>query len=186
MRKSVVSALLLLLVIACLGPLPSPCDAASKNKYNGKKQVAAFQSAIRKDGFSTFYNYLNATGMFPILESLMNNFQLTCLAPTNEAFKRSRQRELFNPDWSRQIMAFHCFAGKYNYKELQAVTVGAKLKTLDYNLPLVRVSGPRNVVRLGSPNSQYVGKIVKGDVYFNPNNAVHGIDTLLRPPTFET
>ncbi|GJP72403.1 hypothetical protein CLOP_g11503 [Closterium sp. NIES-67] len=114
----------------------------------------------------------------------MKEYKLTILAPTNTAFATvSARKDMKNPKHAIQIIGYHFLVDKHSFAQLIKYKTGTQFSTLNYRQKIQKVQAKRGQVRLGPKSgAKYVGKIVRKDLYISTLDAVHGVDTVIRPP----
>ncbi|CAI5975706.1 unnamed protein product [Closterium sp. NIES-64] len=85
-----------------------------------------------------------------------------------------------------QIIGYHFIVGRRAFKEMLGYKTGTEMVTLNYQMKILNVRAPLGVVRLGaSVGAKYTGKIVRKNLFAGKINVVHGVDTVIRPPSYQ-
>lgn len=155
------------------------------NKYDGKQSLAVIKKRLLDAGYTKYVTALNSTGFWPIFENLLNNYEVTVLAPSNMAFVRALtlKADMANLVRRRQIMAYHIIGGRNAFNFLRGVPVRTQFISADYNQVVEKLNTPA-VLQFGAVGSKVGAKIITPDVFVNYKFAIMGVDNLMKPPQY--
>ncbi|GJP81339.1 hypothetical protein CLOP_g11502 [Closterium sp. NIES-67] len=145
-------------------------------KYNGQQQLTAIRGALKSKGYKKFDAFLESTGFIKSLLPVLNDWNVTVLAPVDFAWNtNSAKADMADKKKAPQIIGYHFIVGKRTFKEMLKYKTGTEMVTLNYQMKILNVRAASGVVRLGpSIGAKYTGKISKPGVFNGKINIVHG------------